>query len=853
LIDSITNIVSQLRTAIKKLNGRGVRRLMLVAGLWIMIATLSFGATKTWQLVGAGSWATGTNWSGGTVPLVGDDVIINITVAGTITDVPNISLNSLSIGGTANLTLTATAGNLLTIGGAVGTDFSIAGGSTLIVSTNLNITLAASATSTINGTLQINSGRTFDTNGASVVTTVNGTINNSGTISAALTKLIFSPTGIYNHTSNGGTIPSATWDAASNCNITGIVTSTGFSGGLEGQTFGNFTWDCGSQNTTVGFILDANFTVAGDFTVSGTGTVSTSDHVLRMSNSATGYTINVGGDFVITNSSAFKMNNNTGSCFLNVGGNFTMDPGCYFTIVTGDANSTLTVTGNVSILGGTFNMQEEASRTGTLNVGGDFSFSGGTITESASGSGIINFNGSSVQNYFKNGGSTFSNSINFTIASGSILDVGTSLINGSSGTFNLNSGAGIITGHVDGLSATGGGTGSIRVGGTRTFSTGANYTYNGTSAQVTGSGLTGANNLTINNSAGLTLSNAVSVAGTFFLTNGILTSTAANLLSITNTSSSAISGGSTTSFINGPVRWTLPANMISGSTYNFPVGNGITYLPFSLVNPVTGSGVIMAQVEANTGNTGGTFNGTLVSISPTEYWSLVTTGNFTNSSVSLTRQTDINPLDVIGGSTTLAGTYTSLEGTAGTYGVTGSNAIGTNRFFVLAGMMQTITTSAISGSVFCRGVNISVPFTITGTFTAGNVFTAQLSDATGSFASPVAIGTLTSTNAGTIPGTIPAGIPTGTLYRIRVVSSTPVRTGSDNGSNLTINLQPVGPTLNVKTPNQAGVCNGELVSATFNAGSGGVGCSDVFQYSFDNSGSWFPYTPGNSLSTTGHN
>ncbi|MCX6259993.1 MAG: DUF2341 domain-containing protein, partial [Bacteroidia bacterium] len=70
--------------------------------------------------------------------------------------------------------------------------------------------------------------------------------------------------------------------------------------------------------------------------------------------------------------------------------------------------------------------------------------------------------------------------------------------------------------------------------------------------------------------------------------------------------------------------------------------------------------------------------------------------------------------------------------------------------------------------------------------------------------------------------------------------------------NVTINPQPVGPALNTKTPNLAAVCDGQAVSATFNAGTGGTGCSDSYQYRFDGGGAWNSYTPGNSLTTTGH-
>jgi len=50
---------------------------------------------------------------------------------------------------------------------------------------------------------------------------------------------------------------------------------------------------------------------------------------------------------------------------------------------------------------------------------------------------------------------------------------------------------------------------------------------------------------------------------------------------------------------------------------------------------------------------------------------------------------------------------------------------------------------------------------------------------------------------------------------------------------ITVNSQPVSPTLNVKTPNVAAVCFGTGVSATFTAGSGGVGCSDDYTVSID--------------------
>lgn len=130
---------------------------------------------------------------------------------------------------------------------------------------------------------------------------------------------------------------------------------------------------------------------------------------------------------------------------------------------------------------------------------------------------------------------------------------------------------------------------------------------------------------------------------------------------------------------------------------------------------------------------------------------------------------------------------------------------------------NTITTdTAITGSPFCvsasTGASVSVPFTSVGTFNAGNVYTAQLSSASGSFASPVSIGTVASTaNSGTITATIPAGTAAGTGYRIRVVSNNPVVTGTDNTVNLTVQV-PAAITTQPSTTVQ-NLCQGSAATA----------------------------------------
>jgi hypothetical protein len=112
-------------------------------------------------------------------------------------------------------------------------------------------------------------------------------------------------------------------------------------------------------------------------------------------------------------------------------------------------------------------------------------------------------------------------------------------------------------------------------------------------------------------------------------------------------------------------------------------------------------------------------------------------------------------------------------------------------------------------------------------------------------------GTITSGNGTqniTIDWTVVGGPYTVSVYSYKAISCPSIT----QSVSVTVVSQPTGPTLNVKTPNLASVCDGTNVSATFTAGSGGVGCSDAFQYRFDGVGLWTTYTPGNNIITTGH-
>jgi hypothetical protein len=86
----------------------------------------------------------------------------------------------------------------------------------------------------------------------------------------------------------------------------------------------------------------------------------------------------------------------------------------------------------------------------------------------------------------------------------------------------------------------------------------------------------------------------------------------------------------------------------------------------------------------------------------------------------------------------------------------------------------------------CTGSSFKLAYTATD-IGGANTFTAQLSNAAGSFAKPINIGTL-SGNASTaeINITIPFNVIVGMRYRIRVRSSSPAYIGTDNGSDISI-------------------------------------------------------------------
>ncbi|RZK32076.1 MAG: T9SS type A sorting domain-containing protein, partial [Hymenobacter sp.] len=156
-------------------------------------------------------------------------------------------------------------------------------------------------------------------------------------------------------------------------------------------------------------------------------------------------------------------------------------------------------------------------------------------------------------------------------------------------------------------------TGSVLIQGNILVSNAARLTFtpaststvqlNGSTAQAINSTSTraapisfGANTiLQINNAAGVTLGLPLAPAGKLQLTNGLLTTTTANILTL---AADALDG-SNTSFVNGPVLRPISA----AGNYTFPIGKGASYRPLTL-NVSTQSGTTYYRAEQVEGDPG---------------------------------------------------------------------------------------------------------------------------------------------------------------------------------------------------------------------------------------------------------
>jgi len=89
-------------------------------------------------------------------------------------------------------------------------------------------------------------------------------------------------------------------------------------------------------------------------------------------------------------------------------------------------------------------------------------------------------------------------------------------------------------------------------------------------------------------------------------------------------------------------------------------------------------------------------------------------------------------------------------------------------------------------TVLCPGDTLHLSFFTTKPFHPGNIFRAQLSDATGNFASGTIVGTDATTTNGTMVCTIPANAVAGSHYRLRIIGTSPIDTSIADTANIRV-------------------------------------------------------------------
>ncbi len=588
-------------------------------------ATGAWSSTSTWERF------NGTSWIAATVAPTSTDGVIEILSGHTVSITANVTVDQVVVD--AGGSLTVNSGKTLTLANGTGTDMDING----TVTANGTFSQSNSAAMDIAGLFVDGTGSHNFGSGCTVTIKNGGRYRQDGGAGSNGGSLwTINSGGTYQHNMNGNNIPQATWNTGSLCEITGVTTTQ--PGNLD-QSFSNFTWNCASQTSKESF-SSALTTINGDFTLTSTGSGG-----IRLA-AASDDTLNIGGSFVQTGGTIYL--SGAADWIMNVAGNYTQSSGSFIytdaTSGNGAGNPIVNVTGNFTFSGGTFDMNQYTGHTsgkgiGTLNLFGNFTMSGGTLKETASstGYGDIYFKKSGPQIFSKTSG-TISNTINFTVNSSSILDMGNSVVDGA-GDFTMSSGAGILVSSSSGITSSSS-SGNIQVSGSRSFSTNANYTFQGTSAQVTGSGFPSTvNNLTINNSAGVTLTNDLNVSGILTFSSGKIT-TGSKEVNVTNAATSSVTGYSSSSYVVGDLRRSVNA---SGS-YDFPVGTSSNYEMINItlsgisgftniLGSFTNSNPVLSLLPLSNINVLGT---SITDVLDYGYWSLTPNNTISGGSYSVT-------------------------------------------------------------------------------------------------------------------------------------------------------------------------------------------------------------------------
>jgi hypothetical protein len=560
-----------------------------VAGDYRTVANGMWTTANIWQLF------DGTNWVAASVAPTSANGTITIRTGNTVGTQTSFTVDQIVI--ETGAVLNVNGGNL-TISNGAGNDITVDG--TLNISGN--ISMAANSTVQNNNLVNCNTGGTFTFNTGAKMNVAQPAVfvKNGGTVTS--TTGIWTINGTY-RVNDQSAIPLATWSAGSTCEISGVTSTLPAN---ISQTFYNLKWNCPNQTGPINFGA-ALQTVNGDLTFSSTGT-----SYVQLDFQGNNTTLNIGGNFYMAGGILFGCTN--GSTSINVTKDYVQTGGVFAFnrsggTAYGNISTTMTVRGNALLSGGKMDMTQcnannAAKGNGILNLKKNMNLSGSaSLTETSSASrGQVNFGGPAIQYYTSTDANIITRFVDFTVMMGSILRMDKEIISGA-GNFTLQNGAGLMMGHPNGIAKTSA-TGNIQVTGTRTFNTGSDYTYNGTSPQNSGDGLpTQVRNLTFNNNYNITLTKSCSVSSILNFTAGICIASNDTLTLGINTSTTGTLNRTTGHVVGYFKRWV--ASTLTTNTL-FPVGTLTNYNPayFSFTSAPNAGSIVCRFVRQNPGTLG---------------------------------------------------------------------------------------------------------------------------------------------------------------------------------------------------------------------------------------------------------
>ncbi len=382
-------------------------------------------------------------------------------------------------------------------------------------------------------------------------------------------------------------------------------------------------------------------------TITGGGTINVS----RLRTDSAGTTVIIDNDMSVNyhgtknfgNAAGFYTQAGDNNVFtINAGKTFTFAPwSCYTPVSSSHTNSTLSQTFNIN---GTLTFMPGNPVPDTVAVAnwGWHPSNYLSFGMAAGKTGIINIGATGILNateFYPNGTKADNTPgtgdlVTINVAAGGVLNVSkiadfrkaTQTVSGA-GAFNLLSAAKLRIGSTDGITAASA-LGPVQTA-TRSYSAGAAYAYEGTAAQVSGDGLpANVGALIINNATGLTLSSSVQTNDSLSLTNGVITSSSSNMLTVG--SASATKGGSTASHVAGPL-----TKLTAGTAaYAFPIGKGGVYRPASVTPADASASSFTGEYFAISGASATSVSTPITSVGTNEYWD-ISRNSGTNAQVSL--------------------------------------------------------------------------------------------------------------------------------------------------------------------------------------------------------------------------